>query len=275
MTTRSSAATAAVVVSAFAASCSGAVASGEILVTSPTGYTFPNVDVSAFANGSYTFTNGPVSLPGGITFTANPGSGFSGNPNGNSGKGSVIGQGYYGLGGNGSFGGDATYIGVDSGGGYDTLTFSKPVSTFGAYWNYAPALGTETGWTDPTISTFTQGGAPIASFDLATLAPISTPGGFDSSQFLGVVDSTAQIGYVEFGGSYLLLAGTPTSYLGPPGTPTGSVAPEPSTWAMMGLGFAGLAFAGCRSRRSGLRSLVKRHAELDPLRHEELDPLLS
>ena len=27
-------------------------------------------------------------------------------------------------------------------------------------------------------------------------------------------------------------------------------APEPSTWAMMGLGFAGLAFAGCRTRRT-------------------------
>ncbi len=30
------------------------------------------------------------------------------------------------------------------------------------------------------------------------------------------------------------------------------VVPEPSTWAMMGLGFAGLAFAGYRSRRSAI-----------------------
>jgi hypothetical protein len=29
-----------------------------------------------------------------------------------------------------------------------------------------------------------------------------------------------------------------------------SVVPEPSTWAMMALGFAGLAFAGCRARRT-------------------------
>ena len=33
-------------------------------------------------------------------------------------------------------------------------------------------------------------------------------------------------------------------------TGTAPGAPEPSTWAMMGLGFAGLAFAGYRSRRS-------------------------
>ncbi len=32
--------------------------------------------------------------------------------------------------------------------------------------------------------------------------------------------------------------------------PNALMAPEPSTWAMMGLGFAGLAFAGCRTRRT-------------------------
>ena len=39
------------------------------------------------------------------------------------------------------------------------------------------------------------------------------------------------------------------SYPGITATWTNNV-PEPSTWAMMGLGFAGLAFAGYRSRRS-------------------------
>jgi len=32
--------------------------------------------------------------------------------------------------------------------------------------------------------------------------------------------------------------------------------PEPSTWAMMGLGFAGLAFAGGRARRAAVRLAV-------------------
>lgn len=226
---------------------SGAAAA-EILVTSPTGYTWPKIDLSAFANGNYNFTNGPVSLPGGITFTASPGPGGSGNPNGNSGMGSVIGQGDYGLNGNGTFGGNATYIGVNSGGGYDTLTFSTPVSTFGAYWNYAVPLGEQAWWTDPTISTFTAGGTLIASFDLATLAPISTPGAFNAFEFRGIVDSMAQIGYVEFGGSYLLLAGTPNGSVGG--------IPEPSTWAMLMIGFAGLGLAGYRASRRGVAAIA-------------------
>jgi len=86
------------------------------LTTSSAGYTGPTLDLSGYANGNYNFYVCPVSLPA-DTFTAAPGGG------GNSGKGSVIGQGGYGLGDNGSFGGTATYIGVDSGTGYATLTF--------------------------------------------------------------------------------------------------------------------------------------------------------
>src|SRR5437868_5760218 len=114
---------------------SGAHAS-SMLITDPTGYTGPQLNLSGFANGNYNFTFGPVSLPNGITFTANPGGG------GNSGLGSAIGQGVYGLGGNGSFGGDATYIGVDSTTGFDTLTFANAVSSFGGFFNYfTPQLG--------------------------------------------------------------------------------------------------------------------------------------
>ena len=221
-----------VVALAFA---SGAFAT-ETLTTSSTGYSGPIIDLAAFQTGNYNFTFGPVSLPGGITFTASPG-GSGGYPfGGNSGKGSVIGQGSYGLGANGSFGGAATYIGVDSGTGFDTLTFAHAVSSFGAYFNYAPGFGD-----DPTISTF-DGSTLLATFDLATLAPISTPGGFNEFSFRGITDTSADITSVEFGGSYLLLAGSPSGGI------AGGV-PEPSTWAMMVIGFAGLGFAGYRQTK--------------------------
>ncbi len=39
-------------------------------------------------------------------------------------------------------------------------------------------------------------------------------------------------------------------------TSTNPSVPEPSTWAMMGLGFAGLAFAGYRTRRTTTRAIA-------------------
>jgi hypothetical protein len=148
------------------------VMAAPTLVTTDVGYTGPQLDLTGFDNGSYNFTFGPVSLPNGITFTAAPGGG------GNSGNGSVIGQGGYGLAGNGSFGGTATYIGVDSGTGYAEFTFASAVSSFGGYWNYAPGYGDA-----PTLSTYDGFGNQLSSFDLSALAPISTPGGFNEFEF--------------------------------------------------------------------------------------------
>ena len=210
-----------------------AQASASMLSTDASTYTGPKVDLSAYANGQYNFTNGPVSLPGGLTFTAAPGIGGYGGPNGNSGEGSVIGQGSYGLGANGSFGGTATYIGVDSNTGFDTLSFAAPVSSFGAFFNYAP----NNGGNDATITALDSAGNVIASYDLETLAPISTPGGFNQFEFRGIVDTTADIKSFEFGGDYLLLAGSPTGAV-----VTGGV-PEPATWALMIAGVAGVGLA--------------------------------
>ena len=75
------------------------------LITSDAGYTGPDLNLTGYDNGSYNFTFGPMAV-GEFTFTAAPGGG------GNSGLGSVVGQGGYGLGANGNFGGDAVYIGV-------------------------------------------------------------------------------------------------------------------------------------------------------------------
>ena len=170
------------------------------LLTTEVGYSGPGLDLSAFANGNYNFTFGPISVDS-YTFTGAPGGG------GNSGNGSVVGQGGYGLGANGSFGGDAVYIGVDSGTGSAKLmiTSGVPVSQLGFYMNYAPGIG------DPaTIWALDSTGARIAGgeFDLTTLAAISTPSAFNAFQFRGISDSTASIYGLEFGGNYILLTGT-------------------------------------------------------------------
>ena len=186
-------------------------ASSAALITSDVGYDGPTIDLGAFENGLYNFTFGPESLPGGITFTAAPGGG------GNSGQGSVIGQGSYGLGGNGFFGGDAVYIGVDSGTGYAQLTFDTEVSFFGAYFNYAPGFGDA-----PTIFALDDMDNVIESYDLAAMAPISTPGGFNEFQFRGIDLGMSTMKTFRFGGSYLLLAGTPDGRVVEPPTSVSS-----------------------------------------------------
>jgi hypothetical protein len=173
-------------------------ASNAALITNEVGYDGPIIDLSAFENGSYNFTFGPESLPGGITFTAAPGGG------GNSGNGSVIGQGSYGLVDNGNFGGDAVYIGVDSGTGFAQLTFDTEVSFFGAYFNYAPGFGDA-----PTIFALDDMDNVIESYDLSAAAPISTPGGFNEFAFRGIDLGMSTMKTFRFGGSFILLAGTP------------------------------------------------------------------
>ena len=205
------------------------------LVTTEAGYTGRELDLSAFANGSYNFTFGPIDVDG-FTFTAAPG-GSGGFPfGGNSGLGSVVGQGGYGLGENGSFGGDAVYIGVNSGTGYAQLLGTTGYSQMGFFMNYAPGVGD-----NATIWTLAADGSVINSFDIATLAPISTPGGFNDFRFRGVAyDDGTQIYGLRFGGNYLLLTGTAD------GIPGG--VPEPATWAMLVLGF-GLVGSTVRRRR--------------------------
>lgn len=209
------------------------------LITSDATYTGPDLNLAGYDNGSYNFTFGPVPV-GVFTFTASPG-GSGGYPyGGNSGSGSVVGQGSYGLGSNGSFGADAVYIGVDSGTGYAQLMSNVgPFSQLGFFFNYAPGFGDA-----PTLWALDSGGNPFASFDLAALAPISTPGGFNQFEFRGIVDDTADIYGLRFGGSYILASGTATGDVVPPDNGV----PEPATWAMMILGF-GAVGASMRYRR--------------------------
>lgn len=215
---------------AVAAGAIAGAADAGVLLTTDAGYTGPSLNLAGYDNGSYNFTFGPVPV-GPFTFT-------SVNGGGNSGKGSVVGQGGYGLAANGSFGGSAVYIGVDSATGYAQLLGTTAYNELGFFWNYAPGIGN-----DATISTLDAGGNVIQSFDLVTLAPISTPGGFNQFAFRGVMDSSADIYGMRFGGNYILASGTASGGL------VGGGVPEPATWLMMVAGLFGLGAAMRSSRR--------------------------
>jgi len=198
-------------------SASGAQAA---LVTTDAAYTGPDLNLAGYDNGQYNFTFGPVTI-GEFTFTRDD------TPT-NSGNGAVVGQGSYGLAGNGNFGGDAVYIGLDGPGGFGFLKGDTGYSQLGFFFNYAPGSGDS-----PTIAALDINGNVLEEYDLGALAPISTPGGFNAFEFRGITRDTADIYGLRFGGSYLLASGTATGVVVPP---TGGV-PEPGAWALMILGF--------------------------------------
>jgi hypothetical protein len=212
--------------------CAYPAVAATTLITTNAGYTGPGLDLSAHANGMYNFTFGPINVDG-FTFTAAPGGG------GNSGQGSVVGQGGYGLGANGSFGGDAVYIGVDSGTGYAQLLGNTGYSQIGFFMNYAPGIGN-----NATIEALDAMGNVFATYDIATLAPISTPGGFNEFEFRGISSDSDLIYGLRFGGNYILVTGTRD------GVP--NAVPEPATWAMLILGF-GAVGATLRRRKQTTR----------------------
>lgn len=225
-------AAAATVVLSFA----GAANAATSLLTTDVGYTGPSLNLTGYDNGNYNFTFGPVALAGGMTLVAAPGGG------GNSGLGSVVGQGNYGLASNGSFGGSAVYIGVDSNTGFDTVTLAGAVSQIGFYFNYAP----DNGGNHATITALDNLSNVLGAYDLETLAPISTPGGFNQFQFRGISSTSANIAAFRFGGDYILASGSANGAVIAPGG-----VPETATWAMMMFGFAGLGLM-LRTRRRTL-----------------------
>jgi hypothetical protein len=203
---------------AIAGMASATGVEAQTLLTSAAGYTGPALYVPLIGPPGYVTTSGPVALSGGVTYTSTDSA-------------SVIysgGSAEYALGGNGgSFG---PLIGTNDADGTVTLTFATPVESFGAGFNYAPGSGS-----DPTIAAYTPGGVLIASYDLATLAPISTPGETNAYDFRGIDGDGQSIGSFTLSGSFIIASA--------------AVVPEPATWTILLLGLAGVG-VGLRRRNA-------------------------
>jgi hypothetical protein len=203
-------------------------ASAAALMTSNVGYTGPTIDIGGIGNPYYEFTAGPVSLLGGVTYTAGSSS-------------SVIGRGGYGLNNNGSS--DVDILGTNTEVSFITLVFDTAVGMFGGGFNYASFDDQGTPGYGPVIlRAFDESDVLIASYDLAVEnALISTPGGNNAFEFRGIDGQGQLIKKFEFGGSFATLRVNSTD----------SAIPEPGTWALMILGF-GAAGTMLRARRRNL-----------------------
>lgn len=194
---------------------------GAQLVTSSASFVSPQVvDISA-QTGGYNFGAGPTALPGGVTFTA-------------SASNAVLGDGSYGLVGNGTWG-SLPYAGTNGTTSSFRFTFDGPLSAVGGFMNYAPGYGTV------FIRALGVGGATLAEYDVTALAPISTPNGFNAGAFRGIERVEGDIYAFEVQGAYAVARDITYADV--------SAVPEPATLGLVGGGIVVL-FGAMRRRRT-------------------------
>lgn len=195
------------------------------------------VDFSQFS-GSFNFTTGPVQVGGPVGLDINY-SAQSSN--------SVIGNGGYGLAGNGFWNSLRNgYVGTNSGNASSiTFTFnSGPVSAVGGFVNYAPGTGSAF-----TITALAADNTILGSFNIGSDAPILTPSTTNQGAFRGIEFSSNVIAAFQISGSFAVLDNLTFSALDP------IVTPEPTTMAIWTLvGVVGMVYG---KRRRTQRFIAK------------------
>jgi len=166
-------------------------ASTLLLDADAASYTGPVIFIPQSLGSTHISTAGPVSLPNHVTYTASNDQSFIGSPAPFT----------YGFASNG--GTQKPLIATETGSNTITLTFDHDISAFGGYFNYVP----DPGFGNPaaTITALDHLGNVLASYDLKSLAPISTPGATDAFAFRGIADATADIRSFQFSGAFLAM----------------------------------------------------------------------
>lgn len=202
----------------------GSVQAAQLL-TDGAGYTGPVIDLGVIPYPGFFFGNAPRVF-GNVTISGN-----------NIFNGTAYGQLNYGFTSNGL--NISKFIVATSAPDASVfIDFATPVPVFGAGFNYIPSFPYPV--LPPTLSAFDSNGDLIGSYDLLSLAPIDAGGQNDFYAFRGIDGQGRGISRFVFAGSYIAMnvAGS----VGP------AVVPEPTTWAMLVLGFGAVGAAARRRR---------------------------
>lgn len=192
------------------------------LITTDAGLVSPVTTTPGYSDLQFGPFVAPVAFGNGISFT-------SAQPE------AVYGNSFFGLVGNGWWEG-RSFVGINSIPGALRFDLGGVFAAVGGEFNYATgAYGAR------TLRALDAGGNVLESYDIAALAPISTPGARNEGAFRGIQRASADIRFFEIDGAYMLLGNLTTAG---PGT---SVVPVPASLPLMASGLLAL-FAWQRRR---------------------------
>lgn len=204
------------------------------LITSTAGIGAPSktVDFSQFS-APFVSTIGPVQIGGlvgeNITWSSSLAT-------------AVIGSGQYLLGGNGQWNTPQTFTGSGDDTAVMTYRFlDGPVNAVGGFLNY----GIDPAFVEPVLlQALDINGNVLESYDLLTLAAISTPGGLNEGAFRGIARATNDIYGFAISGRGIVLDDLTFSR-----APVSATVPEPATLWLVAVGAVTAAGVLRRSRR--------------------------